>query len=815
MVKRIVNYILVLLLLSGLLVPATLVSADSSNLIANPSAETLAGSTAASWTPDSWGSNTTSMSVSSDAHSGSRSLSIATTSYTSGDSKWIPDAVTVTGGGTYTYTDYYKSTTTTEIDAVYYDASNKASYVYLLGTPTSAAWQNASVTFTTPATAVRVSVMHILAGVGTLTTDDFSLTAFVQTPPPPPSGDNLIANPSFETANGGTPAGWLTGNWGSNTAQFVYSTNGYTGNRSAEVDVSNYTSGDAKWYFAPVSVTPGSDYTFSDYYKSSVPTALVAQFDNGSGAMTYISLASIAASTDWSQASTTFTVPAGIANATVFHLISSNGSLQVDDASLTLNTVTSQPTVTVTGPQANSTVSGTVTISATATPAQNIASVQFQVDGANLGSAVSSTPYQQTWDTAAFANGSHMLTATATTTTNTTATSAPVTVIINNTTATDNIVPNPSLETANPSNAKLPAGWNEGTWGTNTTKFSYLKTGRTGTHSVKVNVTSYTNGSSYWYFDNQPIVGGQMYDITDYYESNVISEVDAGITMNDGSVQYMYLGDPSPSKTSWTKFETQFTAPAGAVSVTIYHNVYSVGWLTTDDFSLTRFSYQGFTRPIISITDDDGYASFYNNGLPLLQKYDLVSTDYIITSVLNNDPAYMTSAMVKSLDASGQEIGSHTLTHPDLTTLSATKMDNELKNSQTFLQNLLGKPVTDFASPYGAYNTQVWTDAQKYYQTYRGVEAGYNAKNNFDVSHLMVQNLVSTTTLAEVQSWIDTAKATNTWLILVYHQIDPDTAAGDYNTYPSDFDAQLAAIKASGVAVETVNQALNEITPQL
>jgi peptidoglycan/xylan/chitin deacetylase (PgdA/CDA1 family) len=175
----------------------------------------------------------------------------------------------------------------------------------------------------------------------------------------------------------------------------------------------------------------------------------------------------------------------------------------------------------------------------------------------------------------------------------------------------------------------------------------------------------------------------------------------------------------------------------------------------------------------------------------------------------------MSSAQVKGLYAAGEDIGSHSVDHPDLTTLTATQQNTELQNSQTFLQNLIGVPVTDYAAPYGSTNTQVVTNADKYYKSYRGVEAGYNAKNNFDANNLLVQNIVDTTTLAQIQSWIAEAKTTNTWLILVYHQVDPDSAAGEYNTYPSDFDAQMSAVKSSGITVETVSQALNEVKAQL
>ena len=307
-----------------------------------------------------------------------------------------------------------------------------------------------------------------------------------------------------------------------------------------------------------------------------------------------------------------------------------------------------------------------------------------------------------------------------------------------------------------------------------------------------------------------------MYDFQDYYESNTLNEIDAAVTMSDGSIDYVYVGEGYPSANSWTKFEAQFTAPVGAVSVNFEHNIYSVGWLTTDDYSLTPFTYQGFSRPIISITDDDSYASFYNNGLPILEKYGLKSTDYIITSYIDNVSGYMTSPMVKGLNAAGQEIASHSVDHPDLTTLTAAKQDAELKNSQTYLQTLLpGVPITDYAAPYGSYNQQVMTDAAKYYMSYRSTDPGYNAKNNFDPSHLMVQNLDDTTTLADVQSWIAEAQATDTWLILVYHQIDPSTTVGLYNTYPTDFDAQMSAVKNSGIAVETVSQALQEVEAQV
>src|ERR1700722_14441111 len=89
---------------------------------------------------------------------------------------------------------------------------------------------------------------------------------------------NLIANPSVDTAistNSALPQGGLQGNWRTNNATFSYPTTGHTG-RSVKVQLNSYSNGDAKWYFTPVAVTAGSEYTFSDYYESNITSDLVA-----------------------------------------------------------------------------------------------------------------------------------------------------------------------------------------------------------------------------------------------------------------------------------------------------------------------------------------------------------------------------------------------------------------------------------------------------------------------------------------------------------------------------------------------------------
>jgi len=75
-------------------------------------------------------------------------------------------------------------------------------------------------------------------------------------------------------------------------------------------------------------------------------------------------------------------------------------------------TDTMPPTVSITSPLGNATVSGSVTVAATASDNVGVTSVQFTLDGANLGAAVTAAPYTVVWSTAGL-SGSHTLSAVA------------------------------------------------------------------------------------------------------------------------------------------------------------------------------------------------------------------------------------------------------------------------------------------------------------------------------------------------------------------------------------------------------------------
>jgi peptidoglycan/xylan/chitin deacetylase (PgdA/CDA1 family) len=375
-----------------------------------------------------------------------------------------------------------------------------------------------------------------------------------------------------------------------------------------------------------------------------------------------------------------------------------------------------------------------------------------------------------------------------------------------------NIVPNPSLETVSPSNSNLPQYWNKYSYGRKAT-FTYLSTGYTGSRSIKVQSSASRNVNAYWGFEPQPVTGGEQYEFSVMYKSNINPEVDAEVQLSNGETTWLYLGTLEPS-TSWKKYSSKIFLPKDAVKATIYAGILSGGYLITDDYSLAIApTHTAFNRPLVSITDDEAASSVYTNGYPLFEKYNLVGTFYLLSSELNQG-GFMTKQQFNNFRNLGWEIGSHTVDHPYLTQITTTQLDNELKNSQIALSNNFGIPITDFASPYGVYNDQAITYIKKYYQSHRTTDNDFNGKDNFDPYKIQAFSIEENMDANYVKALIDKAIRDKTWLVLVYHDVQP-TQNDAYTVTTENLDATLSYLKQNNVAVVTTNQALSEIKPQM
>jgi len=132
------------------------------NLIANPSLELNTNGQPSSWLPGSWGSNKTVFTYNTAlGHTGTHSTSITVTKYKNGDAKWYPQAVAAQSNAKYTYSDWYESNVTTEVDAVEVNNNGVVNYVWLGNLTASSTWKQANFTFTTMANLKTVTFYQI------------------------------------------------------------------------------------------------------------------------------------------------------------------------------------------------------------------------------------------------------------------------------------------------------------------------------------------------------------------------------------------------------------------------------------------------------------------------------------------------------------------------------------------------------------------------------------------------------------------------------------------------------------------------------
>lgn len=128
---------------------------------------------------------------------------------------------------------------------------------------------------------------------------------------------------------------------------------------------------------------------------------------------------------------------------------------------------------------------------------------------------------------------------------------------------------------------------------------------------------------------------------------------------------------------------------------------------------------------VVLLTFDDGYENNYSIAYPLLKKYGMNATMFLILDKLDKE-TYMSKEAAIELSKGGIDIQSHTYTHRELGTLSYEDQLKELANSKSDLEKLTGKTITSIAYPVGSFN-----DDTKKAATETGYKYGFTINRGY------------------------------------------------------------------------------------
>jgi peptidoglycan/xylan/chitin deacetylase (PgdA/CDA1 family) len=241
---------------------------------------------------------------------------------------------------------------------------------------------------------------------------------------------------------------------------------------------------------------------------------------------------------------------------------------------------------------------------------------------------------------------------------------------------------------------------------------------------------------------------------------------------------------------------------------------------------------------IVSLTFDDGWDT-QQTAYSMLAAHGQLGTFYVNSGTIGT-PGHLTWSQLDTFNAAGNEIGGHTLTHPDLTTLSSGEAQHEVCDDRT---NILGQGfvVNNFAYPFGGYDSNTGNGPLDVSSIVQG--CGYaSGRGAFGLHNITATNDTrpyatstsppdpykiltpccinyaafggSTPTAAALESYVQHAESGGGgWVILFFHRIcdncNADSPAPSMS--PSEFNAFLDWLQStsSGAQVKTVAQAIS------
>lgn len=171
-------------------------------------------------------------------------------------------------------------------------------------------------------------------------------------------------------------------------------------------------------------------------------------------------------------------------------------------------------------------------------------------------------------------------------------------------------------------------------------------------------------------------------------------------------VYHSIAEDCAPAYRRWLVKPQEFDAQLHALSERGYRP------MTVAGLAQLRRSGEPVPPRTCLITFDDGLRDFAEGAMPVLATHGLPATLYVVSGLVGATARWLDALSegdrpmldwqgLRDLHGAGIEIGAHTVSHPELDTLSIARAAREIRDSKTALEDGLGQAVTTFAYPHG------------------------------------------------------------------------------------------------------------------
>lgn len=201
----------------------------------------------------------------------------------------------------------------------------------------------------------------------------------------------------------------------------------------------------------------------------------------------------------------------------------------------------------------------------------------------------------------------------------------------------------------------------------------------------------------------------------------------------------------------------------------------------------------------LTYTFDDGLRDQFTVAVPMLNEAGLKGTFFVIPGKVsesvgdaekrkNDKRAWGTIPWeeLRQMAAQGHEIANHTWSHPNLTKLTATEVEEQIAKARDAIREHIGSPPQTLAFPFNARTPEIEAAALKDHVAFRAYQKGMGGRD----------------TVESLNAWADGLVAEKKWGVLMAHGIAWGYAAlGD----PEIFRAHLKHVKdrAADIWVDT------------